>query len=115
MRNLGGSMGIASVTTTLARRQQIHIDRLGANINSYNLQAQMAWERMRGGFMTQGADLSTAGRRAYGALFGVVQRQAAMLSFIEAFWLLSLIFLVILPLILLMKRPGSGGRGVAAH
>jgi len=115
MRNLGGSMGIASVTTTLARRQQIHIDRLGANINSYNLQAQMAWERMRGGFMTQGADLSTAGRRAYGALFGVVQRQAAMLSFIEAFWLLSLIFLVILPLILLMKRPGSGGRGMAAH
>ena len=36
--------------------------------------------------MTQGADLSTAGRRTYGALFGVVQRQAAMLSFIEAFW-----------------------------
>src|SRR5438067_4538740 len=113
MRNLGGSMGIAGVSTMLARRQQIHIDRLGVNINHYSLRAQAAWETMRGGFMAQGADLSTAGWRAYGALFGMVQRQAAVLSFVEAFCLLSLIFLAILPLILLMKRPTHRAGGAA--
>ena len=115
MRNLGGGIGIAGVTTLLARREQTHANNLGANINAYSLPTQTMMDRMRHAFMSQGADSFTATRRTYGALFGMVERQAAVLSFVEVFWLLALIFVAILPLILLMTRPRSGRAGAAAH
>ena len=55
--------------------------------------------------MARGMDLATATKRAYAALFGMVQRQAAMMSYIDAFFLLAVLFLLMLPLILIMKRP----------
>jgi hypothetical protein len=45
----------------------------------------------------------------------MVQRQASMVSFVGLFQLLGIIFLVIIPLVLLMKRPGKGGPAVGAH
>jgi DHA2 family multidrug resistance protein len=52
-----------------------------------------------------------------GALFGGVQQQAAMLSFLDAFNLLGALFLGMLPLILLMKKPKqrAGGAAMAGH
>ncbi len=114
MRNIGGSMGIAAATTLLARHQQVHINRLGANVNIYSPQAQAAINQLRGVFMSQGNDPATATNRAYGALFGVVQQQASMLSFVDVFHLLGLIFLLVLPALLLMRRPRHGG-AVAMH
>jgi len=35
----------------------------------------------------------------------MVERQAAMLSFIDAFWILGAVFLAMLPLLLLMRKP----------
>jgi MFS transporter, DHA2 family, multidrug resistance protein len=115
MRNLGGGMGIAGVTTLLARREQVHANKLGANINPYSFQAQSMMAKMRAAFISQGADVFTATRRSYAALFGMVERQSAMLSFVEIFWLLALIFVAILPLILFMKRPRAGQARAAVH
>ncbi len=47
-----------------------------------------------------GADFVTATERAYAAVFGMVQRQAAMLSFNAGFWLLAILFVAIVPCIL---------------
>jgi len=44
-----------------------------------------------------------------------VARQAAMISFVTIFRLLGVLFLLLLPLLLLMKRPRTGGGPVAAH
>jgi DHA2 family multidrug resistance protein len=69
---------------------------------------------MRAAFMAQGIDAYTATERAYAAVFGMVQRQAAIVTFVEIFRLLGIIFLLLIPLTLLMKRPT--GRGpMAAH
>ncbi|HLK49440.1 MAG TPA: DHA2 family efflux MFS transporter permease subunit [Bryobacteraceae bacterium] len=114
MRNLGGSFGIAASTTLLARHQQLHINRLGANVNIYNPAAQAAIDRMRNGFLGAGDDPVTATNRAYGALFGQVQQQASMLSFVDVFHLLGVIFLLVVPALLLMKRPRHAGP-VAMH
>ena len=70
---------------------------------------------MRAAFMAAGADAVTATSRAYAALFGMVQRQASMVSFVGLFQLLGIIFLLLIPLVLLMKRPGHGGPVVGAH
>ena len=72
----------------------------------------------RNAMMAQGADPVTATQRAYGLVFGVVERQAAMQSYLDAFFLLSIMFISMLPLVFLMKRPtkqGKGGEAVAAH
>jgi DHA2 family multidrug resistance protein len=71
--------------------------------------------QMRAAFMAAGSDITTATSRAYAAMFGMVQRQAAMVSFVGLFQLLGIIFLVMIPLVLLMKRPGSGAPPVGAH
>jgi len=57
----------------------------------------------------------TATRQAYAALYGVVQQQAAMLSFIYAFRFLAILFVLVMPLILIMQAPrhkGGGGAGM---
>jgi MFS transporter, DHA2 family, multidrug resistance protein len=114
MRNIGGSMGIASVTTMLARREQVHINVLGSHVNSYNTGAQVMMENLRAGLIARGSDSVTATHRAHAALFGMVGRQAAMLSFNEVFGLLALFFLALVPLIFIMRRPRSRST-VAAH
>ncbi len=116
LRNLGGSMGIAASTTFLARRQQLHINELGSHVNVYNPQARQAFEGLRDAFLSRGADLVTATDRARVALFGMVSRQAAMMSFTDVFRWLAVLFLAALPLLFLMRSPRAGRRGAAgAH
>lgn len=117
MRNIGASIGIASVVTVNARQLQRHIHDLGANVNAYNETARLMLEQAKGAFMARGMDAATATKQAYAALYGMVQQQAAMMSFIDVFFLLAIMFLVCLPLILIMKPPThrGGGPGGMAH
>jgi DHA2 family multidrug resistance protein len=55
--------------------------------------------------MLRGTDSSTASRRALGALYGIVQQQAAMLSFVEAFKIMGVVFLAMIPMVFLLKDP----------
>src|SRR5205823_9424779 len=115
MRNIGGSVGIAMTGTMLARQQQQTTLLLGANVTSYDPISQSTFLQVRAGFMAAGADAVTATNRAYAALFGMVQRQAAMVSFVGLFQLLGVMFLLLLPLVLLMKRPRGRAGAAAAH
>jgi DHA2 family multidrug resistance protein len=114
MRNIGGSVGIAVTGTMLARRQQSMTSVLGSNVTEFSASARLMFEQMRGAFLAAGTDAVTASRRAYAAMFGLVQRQASIVSFVTLFQLLGIIFLAMLPLILLMKRP-RGGPIAGAH
>jgi DHA2 family multidrug resistance protein len=116
MRNIGASFGIAAVTTIIARRQQVHFNILGAHVSQYSEQTRQALQGAVGGMMHGGSSPAQAQQQAYGALMGMVQRQASMLAFLDAFKLLGIMFLCMLPLILLMKRPRKAGGGMgAAH
>ena len=112
MRNLGGGIGIATTGTLLARNQQAYVNIMGAHVTAYSPAAQASLDAARRGFIASGSDPVTATQRAYAAVFGAVQRQAAMVSFVDLFRLLGFIFLLLLPLVLLMRRPR--GRGAAA-
>jgi MFS transporter, DHA2 family, multidrug resistance protein len=104
-RNLGASIGISTATTLLARRQQFHLNVLGARVNEYSFSTQLTLERTRAMLEHAGSDFFTASRQSYGLVSGLVARQAAMISFLDIFWLLGLIFELMLPLVWLMKRP----------
>ena len=115
MRNIGGSIGIATTGTMLARHSQSTTAMLTANVTPYDPMSQSMIYQIRGAFMAAGADAVTATERAYASLFGLVQRQATMVAFVGIFQLMGVIFIVLLPLVLLMRRPKSGGGAVGAH
>ena len=109
MRNIGGSFGIAIMTTFLSRRTQFHQSRLVAHINSGNLEARTTIAGMQAWFHSRGVDSVTAQRKALAAAYGMLQAHASMLSFVEAFWIMAIIFLGMLPFLLLLKhrKPAS--------
>jgi MFS transporter, DHA2 family, multidrug resistance protein len=68
MRNIGGSIGIAVMTTFLARRTQLHQNHLIANISPGDLKALQLLQGLRANFYAHGADAVTASRKALGAI-----------------------------------------------
>jgi DHA2 family multidrug resistance protein len=104
VRNIGSSVGISFITTWVARRSQFHQSILAAHITSYDLGTQRFLELARGLLFQQGSDRSTAARRSLGVLYGMLQQQAALLSFIEVFRIMGFLFLACVPFVLLMRR-----------
>ena len=115
MRNIGGSVGIAATGTMLARNSQRTTSMLGAHVSAYDPVSRSVFMQMRGAFMAAGADPATASSRSTAALFGMVQRQATMVSFVGIFQLLGIVFLTLIPLVLLMRRPKGRLAPGAAH
>jgi DHA2 family multidrug resistance protein len=103
-RNMGGSTGIALSTTLIARREQFHQQRLVENLNPLNGAYQSTLEAAKQMFMSKGADAVHAANQAQQLIYGMVQRQARLLSFLETFQVLALTFLAVIPLMFLMKR-----------
>jgi DHA2 family multidrug resistance protein len=104
-RNIGASVGIATVTTMLERRTQAHTARLVEHVNPFSL----AYQKVVGGFtatfLAAGSSHAGAVERATGMVYGVVQKQAAMLAFLDNYKMLGVVFLMVLPVLLLLKRP----------
>ena len=114
MRNIGASVGISMTATMLARHNQVHSNTLGANITSFSEEMRNVYEQFVHAFIAAGSDPVTAARQAYGAISGMIQRQAAMMSFNDVFMFLAYMFAAMLPLILIMKKPKHSGP-VMAH
>ena len=104
MRNIGGSFGIAAMTTFLARRGQVHQNQLITHVTPYDHHTQMSLRGMQAWFQSQGVNSVEAAKKSLGAIYGMVQRQAALLSFVEAFWIMGVIFLCMLPLVLVLRN-----------
>jgi len=115
MRNIGGSIGIAVTATMLSRQRQTISAVLGEHVTALDPRTQSVLAQMKGAFMAAGADAVTASDRAYAALNGMLMRQASMVSFVMLFRLLGVLFLVMIPLVLIMKRPKGRAAPVAAH
>jgi DHA2 family multidrug resistance protein len=103
MRNIGGSVGIAIMTTFLARRAQVHQNHLVAHITPGSGQASRMLQGLRADFYAHGVDAATASRKALAAVYGLVQQHAAMLAFVEAFWIMGVVFLLMVPFLPLLQ------------
>ncbi|HEY7338522.1 MAG TPA: DHA2 family efflux MFS transporter permease subunit [Bryobacteraceae bacterium] len=116
MRNLGGSVGIAIIAMLNTRYQQKYIAILGANVTATNPEAMRRLDAIRSLYLSKGAGHGLAEQQAYAAIFGMVQRQAAMRAFVDLFQLLTIVFLLMIPLTLIMRKPKGGeGPSAAAH
>jgi len=104
-RNIGGSVGISLVTTIQARLTQKHQSDLVANLTPLNPRYLAALHGLAAELQARGSSAATAAHQAGALLYGELQRQAAMLAFIDVFWLLGVVCLVMIPLMALVKTP----------
>ena len=103
-RNIGGSIGIAMVTTLVARRSQFHQDRLASHISGYDHAFQNGVSALTSSMIQQGFSPSDAAHQAYGRVYGAVQMQAASLAFVDVIMIFAVAALLMIPLVLLMKK-----------
>jgi DHA2 family multidrug resistance protein len=106
MRNLGGTIGISTVQTLLARGQQIHQSRLVESLNPLNQNYVQATRTMTQALHGLGSGASNA---ALTRLYRSVQQQAAMLSYVDVFDLLMIVVVAALPLLFLMRKGQASG------
>ena len=104
LRNVGGSLGIALVTTLLAQRSQYHQSTLVSHITVWDHETQVRLTQWARHFVTQGSDTFTAERRALGMLYRETVAQAQLLAYTDDFRLLAVLFAVIPLFLPLMRR-----------
>jgi DHA2 family multidrug resistance protein len=110
-RNLGGSVGIALSSTFIAQRSQFHQARLTEHVSAFDPQTQSALQQIGAVFGAHGGD---ARQQALGTIYTMVQHQAAMLSYIEIFYLMAGGVFLIIPLALLLPKNNPQAKGDAA-
>ncbi len=114
LRNLGGSFGVAFVTTMLQRRTQFHQFRLVENLTIFDHSFQYAEEQF-----SLLLDLKGFGplseKAGLGLIYRELLRQASMLGFNDAFRLLSILMLCVFVLIFLLKRPFTSSTTGSMH
>jgi len=74
------------------------------HVTHYDHGTQTMFRGMQGWFMMHGSNASDAAKKSLGAIYGMVQQQAALLSFVEAFWIMGVIFFCMLPLLFLLRN-----------
>jgi len=114
-RNLGGSAGISFVTTMLARRAQFHQNILVSHVTDTNPIYQRFFEGAKAMLIQQGVNAADAAVKAKAIIYGFVQQQATMLAYIDSFWLFGIVFLLMIPLVFLMKKTTPRPAAVSAH
>jgi DHA2 family multidrug resistance protein len=101
MRQLGGSFGIAALTTLIHVRQGYHRSTLIEHINPYNPALTERLNMTTQRFIAQGRSLIDATHMAYAAIEGSVMRQTLLLTYDDAYWISGLIMLFSIPLLYL--------------
>jgi MFS transporter, DHA2 family, multidrug resistance protein len=108
MRNLGGSVGISLGATMLARHSQTHQVRLVYWLTPTSLAFQQRLHSLAQRLVAQGVDQVTAAKRALAIVSAMVQRQAAMLSYLDVFKVLVFFSLTAAALTLFLKKINLG-------
>jgi len=105
VRNIGGSIGIALLSTMLTRKSQQNQNLLSRNTYAGN----PAFDNMLNGIsqslQNAGMDATAAMQQAYGRVMGLVQQQAVLLAYIEVITAMVVVVACLIPLPSIMKRP----------
>jgi MFS transporter, DHA2 family, multidrug resistance protein len=110
-RNLGGSVGIALLTTLLARRTQYHRSMLVENISAYKETYRSAVGPLQEHMLKHGGSAEQALQKAQAVLEHQLHQQAQLLSYDDCFRLLVVVFISLIPFVFLMNRPNVSGQG----
>jgi len=114
MRNIGGSIGIAGLSTLLSVRERFHSERIGESVTLYSGAVQERVQHSADYFISQGSDPSSAHMRAIGAIGGVVRHEAFLLAYSDCFLVLGCVLLASAIALFFMRKAHISG-AVGGH
>ena len=114
-RQLGGSIGIALLTTMLQQREAFHKATLLENVSLYSPETTQWLDALTGAFQSQGSDAVTAQQQALLSVEQLVNLQEAVLSYADIFRFIGVMFLCSLPLLLFLGKGGAGAKAPLAE
>src|SRR4029078_11055216 len=101
---LGGSFGIAIITTMISVFAQSHRVDLIANLDASKVSVQNRVTQMQHGFMAKGFSYNEALAKAHQILDFTVTKQSTVLTYRDIFMYLGILFLLCIPVILFIKK-----------
>ena len=104
MRQLGGSVGLATVNTYLAHRFAQHRSDLVTDITTTDASSLTRLHQYANYFYTKGATINVANGESLAVLNKVINQQARMLSFNDTYLLVGGVFLLSLPILLFTSK-----------
>jgi DHA2 family multidrug resistance protein len=114
LRNIGGSIGISIVDTIVVRHQQIRHNELSQFVTPGTPQFRQLLAQA-GNLARMRGDAGQAMKQGYALISQMVERQAAMLSYIDVFRYIALLSFLCIPLVLLLKKVAARRGAMAAH
>jgi len=113
VRNIGGSIGIALITTLLTRQAQKHIVYMSARTGV----GTPVFNQMTNGLTQTFAQHGAAHPQqlAWGRISGLVTAQATTLAYVDIISGLALLVACLVPLVMIMRRPKPGAVAPPAH
>jgi MFS transporter, DHA2 family, multidrug resistance protein len=115
MRQLGGSFGVAVITTYIARQNMFHRNDLVSNLDINNPLVQQRIDGLQRSFMGKGLAPDLALQSGYKLLDFSVSKQAMVLSYMDVFLYLGLMFLICVPFVLWTRSGKNKVDASAAH
>lgn len=100
MRQLGGSFGVAVITTFIARQNMSHRNDLVSKLDVNNPIVQQRLEGLQHSFMAKGMTSDVALNSGYKILDYTVSKQAQVMSYMDVFLYLGVMFLICVPFVL---------------
>jgi len=115
LRNLGGAVGTATLSTVITKREQFHSNIIGQAVTLTRDEVRQRIDDLTGYFLSHGvADAAVAQREAIVAIGRIVQRQALIMAFSDAFAVIGVLLAVAAIAVLFARRVGGKG-GAGAH
>ena len=117
MRQLGGSFGVALISTFLSRDIINHRSHLVTGLDIYDPEVQARVNALAAGMQAKGMAPNTALETAHKMLDGSVTIQATILSYMDIFLYIGAMFLVFVPIVLIFikKSKSKVSLADAAH
>jgi DHA2 family multidrug resistance protein len=114
-RNMGGDIGIAFVTTLVARRVQFHQNTLVGRTNPYNPGFMAKVSGIAHALERTGASSLDASHRALSVVYRQLQQQAMTLAYLDAVRMLAIFTALMVPLLFLTRKPRAAGAPAGGH
>lgn len=115
LRNLGGSLGIAAMSTLLTQREQLHSARIGESVTLFDPQVQERINQIAQTMVSRGADLVSAKNQAIHILDHSVRQQSLVMAYNDCFYLFGFILLAGGAVILLARKTKAVASAEMVH
>ncbi len=115
-RNLGGSVGIAMLATTLTNREHFHSAMIGESVSALAPATQLRLDQLTAAFMAKGIDPVAAGQQALAVIDRIVRREAYVMAYNDGFIIMAVfLFGCVFALMFADKVKAPSGAGAGAH